>query len=62
MVRKKGELLDVQQLQVVAQLINNMEIVIEKLNDAYSNNDAEKFKQSKIEILTSQKQIEEMLI
>ncbi len=60
---KKGKLkmLDTQELQVVAQLVDNMEIIIGNLEEAYSEKNAEKFKKSKDEILNSQKKIDEML-
>ena len=55
-VKKEDKLQDVQELQVIAQLIDNMVIITDKLEK-----DSVNFKQSKEEILKSQKQIENML-
>ena len=51
---------DLAHLQVLAQLVDNMEIVINKLEDAYNKNDAEKFKAAKKEILDIQKKIADL--
>jgi len=60
-VKKEDKLQDVQELQVIAQLIDNMVIITDKLEKAYDDKDGVNFKQSKEEILKSQKQIENML-
>ena len=60
-IKKEDKLQDVQELQVIAQLIDNMVIITDKLEKAYDNKDSVNFKQSKEEILKSQKQIENML-
>ena len=59
-VKKEDKLQDVQELQVIAQLIDNMVIITDKLEKAYDDKDSVNFKQSKEEILKSQKQIENM--
>lgn len=42
---------DLPQLQLIAQLIDNLDIVIKELEDSYNKNDAETFKKAKIEIV-----------
>ena len=59
--KKEDNLQDVQELQVIAQLIDNMTIITDKLEKAYNDKDSINFKQAKEEILKSQKQIENML-
>jgi len=54
-------MLDLQELQVLAQLIDNMEVISERLNKAYADNNAEDFNKSKQEILITQKQINGMI-
>jgi len=44
-------------LQVLAQLIDNMEIATNKLENSYNQNDAENFNAAKREILDIQKKI-----
>jgi len=44
-------------LQVLAQLVDNMEIACNKLEDAYNKNNAENFNAAKKEILDVQKKI-----
>ena len=53
-------MLDLQQLQILAQLVDNMEIVSGRLEKAYGDNDGESFKKSKKEILDIQKKIFEI--
>lgn len=60
-IKKEDKLQDVQELQVIAQLIDNMVIITDKLEKAYDDKDSVNFEQSKEEILKSQKQIENML-
>ena len=60
-VKKEDKLQDVQELQVIAQLIDNMVIITDKLEKAYDDKDSVNFEQSKEEILKFQKQIENML-
>jgi len=50
-------MLDLEQLQLLAQLIDNAEVSIEKLEKSYEKNDAEEFTASKREILDIQKKI-----
>ncbi len=54
-------MLDLQQIQILAQLIDNIDISIEKLEKAYKNNDAEEFNNSKKEILATQPKISKIL-
>ena len=58
---KEGELQDVQELQVIAQLIDSMDVIVGKLENAYSDKNGEEFKTAKSEILKSQKKIDDML-
>lgn len=60
MVKKEGDLQDVQELELIAQLIDNMDVVVGKLEKAYSDKNGEGFKKAKEEILKSQKKIKEM--
>ena len=60
-IKKEDKLQDVQELQVIAQLIDNIVIITDKLEKAYDDKDSINFKQSKEEILKFQKQIENML-
>lgn len=59
--QSKSSMQDVQELQVIAQLVDNMEVVVGKLEKAYAGKNGPEFKQSKAEILKSQKQIRGML-
>ncbi len=54
-------MLDLQQIQTLAQLIDNIDVSIEKLEKSYKNNDAEEFQNSKKEILTTQDKISDIL-
>lgn len=54
-------MIDLQQLQILAQLADNMEIVTEKLENFYNDNDAKNFDKSKKEILEINKKISEIL-
>lgn len=53
--------MNAQELQIIAQLINNMNLVIDKLEKAYSEKNAENFNRSKQEILLYQRKIDEIL-
>ena len=54
-------MLDLEELQILAQLIDNIDILKNKLEKAYSDNDAETFTRSKNEILSTQKKIADIL-
>jgi hypothetical protein len=54
-------LLDLQELQVIAQLVDNMNILSDKLEKAYSSNDAESFNNAKQEILKIQGKINQII-
>ncbi len=54
-------MLGLQNLELLSQLINSLEKAVEKLELAYNKKDAEKFNESKKEILDYQKNIEEIL-
>ncbi len=52
---------DLQQLQLLAQLIDSIEIAVEKLGSAYEGKDSEEFYNSKKAILGFQKEISKQL-
>ena len=54
-------MLDLEQLKSIAQLIDNMDLSAEKLNKAYSKNDAEDFNKIKQKILDSQAKISSIM-
>lgn len=54
-------MLDLQQTQTLAQLIDNIGISIEKLEKSYKNNDLEDFQDSKKEIIETQTKISKVL-
>ena len=54
-------MIDLQHLQLLAQLIDSLEISIDKLEQAYQNNDSEDFQKSKQSISSFQQQIAEVL-
>jgi len=54
-------MLDLQELQIIAQLVDNMEIMTGNLEDAYAKKNSQKFQESRNEILKSEKKIEQMI-
>lgn len=50
-------MVDLGQLQILAQLIDDMEIATEKLGEAYAEKDAGKFKKSKEALLDFQRKV-----
>ena len=54
-------MLDEQELHTVAQLIDNIEIILGKLEESYSSRDSEEFNKSKNEILNSQIKIADII-
>ena len=54
-------MLDEQELHTVAQLIDNIDIILGKLEESYSDKDAKNFNKSKNEILNSQIKISEII-
>ncbi|MFH1358611.1 MAG: hypothetical protein ABIH37_01860 [archaeon] len=54
-------MLDTEQLQILVQLIDNMETLIEKIESAYSKNNADAYKRSNNEVLDIQRKINSML-
>ena len=61
MVKSSDDLQDLQELQVIIQLIDNIDVIVGKLEKAYEDKDGNGFKIAKEEILKSQKQIGGML-
>lgn len=58
---KNVNIQDLQELQIIAQLIDNIEVVVDKLENSYNNKDALSFESSKQEIFKFQKKILEMI-
>ena len=54
-------MIDLQHLQLLAQLIDNIEISSDKLEQAYQDNDGENFRNSKQAISNFQQKITEVL-
>ena len=53
---------DLAQLQLLAQLIDSIEIAVEKLGDSYKKKDSEEFYNSKKAILGFQKEISKEIV
>ncbi len=54
-------MIDLQELQILAQLADNIEIISGKLEKAYASNNTEEFNKSKKEILEIQKKISNLI-
>lgn len=54
-------MLDTQEIQTLAQLIDNLDILVEKFEKSYRDNDAEDFQNSKKEILETQTKISKVV-
>ena len=54
-------MLDIEQIQLLAQLIDNTEVTIENLEKSYEENNSEDFTKSKQEILEIKKKISNIL-
>lgn len=54
-------MLGLDRLQFLAQIVDDMEIAIEKLEKSYEDNDSEKFKKSKETVLEFQQKISEII-
>ena len=54
-------MLDEQELQIIAQLVDNIEIILGKLEKSFSDKDDKEFDKSKNEILNFQKKIAEII-
>ena len=54
-------MLDLEQLQIFAQLVDNMEIITEKIEKAFEKNNSEEFTKAKKELLVFQKEIDRTL-
>ena len=52
---------DLEQLQILAQLADSMETAIDKLEEAYQNNDSENFQKSRKTISDFQQKILEII-
>jgi hypothetical protein len=50
-------MIDLQQLKILAQLIDNMEVITSVLEDSYNRNNAEDFNKAKNELLDIQTKI-----
>ena len=54
-------MLNLEQLQFLAQIVDSMEVAVGKLEKSYDENDSEKFQKSKKTILEFQTKISEIL-
>jgi len=54
-------MIDLEQIQILAQLIDNLEAVEKRLEKAYKHNNGEEFKRSKKEILDIKDKISKIL-
>lgn len=52
---------NLEQLQLLAQLVDSIEIAVEKLGESYKKNDSEEFYNSKKAIIEFQKEISKQL-
>lgn len=53
--------MELEKLQILAQLVDNTEILIDRLKKSYDKNDGEEFTKSKNAILDFQKKIDQVL-
>lgn len=53
-------MIDLQQLKILAQLVDNMEIITNVLEDAYNRNNAEDFNKATKELLDIQNKISKL--
>jgi len=54
-------MMDLSQIQLLAQLLDNLEIVTKSLEKSYNSNDAEMFKKTKMEIIDIQSKISKLI-
>tara|TARA_Y100000310_G_scaffold285130_1_gene308365 strand:+ start:1565 stop:1750 length:186 start_codon:yes stop_codon:yes gene_type:complete len=54
-------MLDLEQLQIIGQLVDNIEIMVGKLEHSFKSKDSEDFTKSKQEISKTQRKINEMI-
>jgi len=54
-------MVDLEQLQILAQLVDSTELSIDKLEIAYQNNDSENFEKAKKTIFSFQQKISEII-
>ena len=54
-------MVSLEELQTLAQLVDSIEIGVDKIEQSYQNNDAEEFKKSRDAILSFQQKINEIL-
>lgn len=52
--------MDIQKFYIIAQLIDSMESVVDKLKNSYSQNNVDNFNKAKIEILNIQRKISDI--
>jgi hypothetical protein len=55
-------MLDLQELQILAQLVDNLDVLSKRLERAYGENSGENFSRAKQEILDIQKKIDSILV
>jgi hypothetical protein len=54
-------MIDLSHIQLLAQLLDNMEIVTKSLEKSYNSNDAEMFKKTKMEMIDIQNKISKVI-
>ena len=55
--KRKEKTPNLEQLQLLAQLVDSMEIALEKLEDSYKDKNGEEFHEAKNSILSFQKEV-----
>lgn len=53
---------DISQIQLIAQLINNMELAVKAMEKSYNSNDGERFARAKKEVLDIQDKISKLSV
>ncbi len=54
-------MIDLEQLQILAQLVDNAEILVERIEKSFSDNNSETYNINKKEILDIQKKISDII-
>lgn len=54
-------MIDLQQLQILAQLVENMGVIANRLERSYNDNDSENFNLNKKELLDTQNKFSKMI-
>jgi hypothetical protein len=54
-------MLELQEIQTIAQLVDNLDLAVDKLDNSYSEKEASLFNQTKQEMINFQKKISNLL-